>query len=72
VTLTGRPSALASALLKLEGRREWAPRADLRQVEAYAVLCIVGTDSSRLGRLFRTHPPVAARVKRLEAIEARL
>ena len=70
--LTGRPSALASALLKLDGQREWAPRSDLRQVEAYAVLCIVGTRRSRLGRLFSTHPPTAIRVKRLEAIEGRL
>ena len=47
-TLTGRPSALASALKKLERQRDWTPRADLRQVEAYAVLCIVGIDRSRL------------------------
>jgi heat shock protein HtpX len=71
-TLTGRPSALASALLKLDRQREWTPRSDLRQVEAYAVLCIVGARSSRLGRLFSTHPPTATRVKRLGAIETRL
>jgi heat shock protein HtpX len=72
VTLTGRPSALASALMKLEGKRDWAPRADLRQVEAYAVLCIVAATGSRLGRLLSTHPPTAARVKRLEGIEIRM
>ena len=72
VTLTGRPSALASALLKLDGRHEWVPRSDLREVEASAVLCIVGAGGSRLGRLFSTHPPTATRVKRLEAIEKRL
>jgi heat shock protein HtpX len=71
-TLTGRPSALASALLKLERQREWAPRSDLRQVEAYAVLCVVGTPRSGLARLFATHPPAAARVRRLEEIESRL
>jgi heat shock protein HtpX len=70
--LTGRPSALASALIKLDAERNWLPDADLRQAEARAVLCIVGVDGSRLGRLFRTHPPVAARVKRLEAIEQRV
>jgi heat shock protein HtpX len=72
VTLTGRPSALASALLKLDDQSDWAPRSDLRQVEAYAVLCIVGVRGSRLGRLFSTHPSTATRVKRLQAIEARL
>jgi heat shock protein HtpX len=70
--LSGRPSALASALVKLERGRDWAPRADLRQVEAYAVLCIVGNNRSRLGRFFSTHPPTAARVKRLEETEIRL
>ena len=70
--LTGRPSALASALMKLDGERDWLPSADLRQAQARAVLCIVGADSSRLGPLFRTHPSIAARVKRLQAIEQRV
>ena len=67
-TLTDRPSALASALLKLDGSGV-TPRADLRRVEPYAVLCIVGTDRSRL---LSTRPPVAARVQRLEALERRI
>jgi heat shock protein HtpX len=70
--LTGKPSALASALMKLDGERDWLPTADLRKAEARAVLCIVGADSSRLGPLFRTHPSIAARVKRLQAIEQRV
>jgi heat shock protein HtpX len=72
VTLTGRPSALASALLKLERQREWTSRSDLRQVEPYAVLCIVGTAGSGLGRLLSTHPATAARVRRLEETETRI
>jgi heat shock protein HtpX len=70
--LTGKPSALASALMKLDGERDWLPAADLRQAQARAVLCIVGADSSRLGPLFRTHPSIAGRVKRLQAIEQRV
>jgi heat shock protein HtpX len=70
--LTGRPSALASALMKLDAERDWLPAADLRDAQARAVLCIVGADRSRLGPLFRTHPSVAARVKRLQAIEQRI
>jgi heat shock protein HtpX len=71
-TLTGRPSALASALLKLEHQRDWTPRSDLRQFDADAVLCIVGIARPRLGRLLSTHPPTAARVKRLEETEIRI
>jgi heat shock protein HtpX len=70
--LTGRPSALASALVKLDRDAEMMPRADLREVEARAMLCILGTDSSRLGPLFCTHPPTATRVKRLQALEQRI
>jgi heat shock protein HtpX len=70
--LTGRPSALASALLKLDRQREWAPRADLRQAYPNAVLCVVGTQGRWLGRLFATHPPTALRVRRLEELEGRL
>lgn len=71
-TLTGRPSALASALLKLENQRDRVPRTDLRQVEAYAMLCIVGTARGGLRRLLSTHPSTAARVKRLAEIEGRM
>lgn len=71
-TLTGRPSALASALLKLDRESDLLPRADLRQIEARAVQRILGTGTSRLGPLFSTHPPTATRVKRLQAIERRL
>jgi heat shock protein HtpX len=56
--LTGRPSALASALLKLDRESDRMPRADLRQVKGRAVLCILGTETSRLGPLFSTHPPL--------------
>ncbi|HMJ96943.1 MAG TPA: M48 family metalloprotease [Thermoleophilaceae bacterium] len=70
--LTGRPSALASALVKLDRDNDMMPRADLREVDARAILCILGTAKSRLGPLFCTHPPTAARVKRLQEIERRV
>jgi heat shock protein HtpX len=70
--LTGRPSALASALVKLDSDRELLPVADLRQAQGRAVLSILGSDSSRLGPLFCTHPRTAERVRRLEEIEQRV
>jgi heat shock protein HtpX len=71
-TLTGRPSALASALMKMDRDSALLPRADLREAHARAMLCILGTDRSMLGRLFCTHPPTATRIKRLEELEERL
>ena len=65
-TLTGSPSALVSALLKLDGQGGWTPRRDLRQAE---MLCIVPAVRTRLERMLSTHPSTAARVKRLEALE---
>ena len=70
--LTGRPSALASALMKLDRESGWIPDGDLRRARARAVLCILGTEHSRLGPWFSTHPPTATRVARLEAIEERV
>ena len=70
--LTGRPSALASALAKLDRESDLIARTDLRRVGARAVLCILGTGTSRLGPLFSTHPRTAARVKRLKELEERV
>ena len=70
--LTGRPSTLASALMKLDRESGWIPEGDLRRARARAVLCIFGTEHSRLGPWFSTHPPTADRVARLEAIEERV
>ncbi|MEJ7714271.1 MAG: M48 family metalloprotease [Thermoleophilaceae bacterium] len=68
-TLTGNPSALASALLKLDRPGSGPPRTDLRAVEA---LCIVEMAGRRRRRLLRTHPTTTDRVARLETMEARL
>jgi heat shock protein HtpX len=68
-TLTGRPSALASALVKLDAQGERSPFVDLRELEPDPVLCIVAPGRSRLRRLISTHPPTAARVRRLQQIE---
>lgn len=71
-TLTGLPSALASALLKLDRQRECAPRADLRQAYADAVLSIVGTHRPGLGRLLSSYPATEVRVRRLHEMEGRM
>ncbi len=70
-TLTGRPSALAAALMKLD-QPSRVPRADLRGVEAREALCIVEINASRFGRLLHTHPPIGERIDRLAGMEERL
>jgi len=72
VTLTGSPSALASALMKLDRERDWVPRADLRGTRPCAVLCVVGTGRRGLARWLSTHPSIERRVERLERIERRI
>ena len=71
-TLTGRPSALASALMKLDERRSHVPLRDLRLLAAREGLCVLEIDASRFGRLLHTHPPIEERIERLRAMEERL
>jgi heat shock protein HtpX len=63
-TLTGRPSDLAAALVKLSADNTRIPAADLRTIAPYnAVLCVEvpGVDGKRLS----AHPPLRRRLDRL-------
>jgi heat shock protein HtpX len=69
--LTGRPTALASALLKVSGALEKVPMDDLRDVAGFKALNLLPAgDEPR--RPWRTHPSVEERVARLERMERRL
>jgi heat shock protein HtpX len=71
--LTGRPSALASALLKLSGTMERIPSRDLRTVEGMSAFFIVPARAkSSLMNLFADHPPLEQRLAALERLEAQL
>lgn len=71
--ITGTPSRLASALLKISGRMQRIPDADLRQMEAGSALMFFPAISrGSLAELFSTHPSVEHRVARLQALEAQL
>jgi heat shock protein HtpX len=66
---TGRPSALASALRRLES----APQGDLREVASMQAFFIVpARTKSALSRLFATHPPTEERIARLARMESQL
>jgi len=73
--LTGRPSALASALTKISGDIARIPSRDLRQAEAFNAFFFAparGKGGLSLSSLFATHPPLELRLDRLGAIAREL
>jgi heat shock protein HtpX len=71
--ITGRPSALASALMKLSGAMQRVPDQDLRQASGMNAFFIVPTSVKNSAKtLFMTHPPMEARIARLQQYEAQL
>ncbi|MFB6163926.1 MAG: zinc metalloprotease HtpX [Haloarculaceae archaeon] len=70
--ITGRPSALASALLKIDGRMDKVPKEDLRDQAEMNAFFIIPVKSGFVGNLFRTHPTTERRVERLRDLEREL
>jgi heat shock protein HtpX len=73
--LTGRPSALASALTKISGDIARIPSRDLRQAEAFNAFFFAPAISGKgasLSSLFSTHPPLEKRLDRLGVLSREL
>jgi heat shock protein HtpX len=72
--LTGRPSALIMALRKIEGGMDRIPTRDLRAApsELAAFYIFPPKAKKAVATLFSTHPPLDARIARLERLEAQL
>jgi heat shock protein HtpX len=72
--ITGRPSALSSALLKISGQMEQIPQRDLRAASGeLAAFYIIAPDiKASVASLFSTHPPLEARLEALSRLEAQL
>ncbi|MGA2452356.1 MAG: zinc metalloprotease HtpX [Solirubrobacteraceae bacterium] len=71
--LTGRPSALASALLKISGTMERVPSEDLRRAEGMSAFFIVPARTKKsLMNIFADHPPLEQRLAALERLESQL
>jgi heat shock protein HtpX len=72
--ITGRPSALSSALLKISGELNQIPQSDLRagSGELKAFFIIPPQIKQGVGSLFSTHPPLEARLKALARLESQL
>jgi len=71
--ITGQPSKLASALVKISGRMQRIPDADLRTVEAGNTLMIFPAVSrGSISEIFSTHPSLEHRLAKLQEMEANL
>ncbi|WP_435155683.1 zinc metalloprotease HtpX [Haladaptatus sp. DFWS20] len=68
-TITGKPSALASALLTIDGRMDRVPKEDLREEAEMNAFFIIPIKSGFIGKLFSTHPSTERRVERLREME---
>ena len=72
--ITRRPSALASALMKISGTMQRIPQQDLREASRaeLAAFYIARPSTGSLLNLFSTHPPMEKRIAQLERLEAQL
>jgi heat shock protein HtpX len=71
--ITGRPSALASALIKISGTMERIPQTDLRaHAEMNAFYIFPANAKNSLFNLFSTHPPMEKRIAALQRLEGQL
>ncbi|HOO55099.1 MAG TPA: zinc metalloprotease HtpX [Methanothrix sp.] len=68
--ITGQPSNLASALMKISGVMPRIPKEDLRKVEGMnAFFIIPAVSGSSIMKLLSTHPPTEKRIAALQKIE---
>ncbi|MGZ4345479.1 MAG: M48 family metalloprotease, partial [Solirubrobacteraceae bacterium] len=72
--ITGRPSALISALLKIEGGMNQIPQRDLRAAngELAAFYIFPPKAKQTVASLFSTHPPLEKRIAALQRLETQL
>jgi heat shock protein HtpX len=73
--LTGQPSALASALVKVTGDMARIPTKDLRQAEplnTFYFTPALRPGDNHLGAIFSTHPSLQRRLAELEKIQRQL
>jgi heat shock protein HtpX len=71
--ITGRPSALASALVKISSGMSRIPQRDLRAAsELNAFFIFPAGVGKGIGSLFATHPPMEKRIAALERLESQL
>jgi heat shock protein HtpX len=76
--LTGQPSALSSALVKVSGQMSRIPNEDLRKAAPMSAfyfapaMKLQGAGGDKLANLFSTHPSLEKRIEQLAKIQAQL
>ena len=72
--ITGRPSALISALMKISGTMQQIPQKDLRAASGQlaAFYIFPPKAKSAVANLFSTHPSLEARIEALQRFESQL
>jgi len=71
--ITGRPSALASALTRISSGMQRIPERDLRATQELAAFYFFPPGAGKkLGALFATHPPMEKRIEALGRLEMQL
>jgi heat shock protein HtpX len=71
--ITGRPSALSAALVRISDQMKQVPTQDLRQAENLNAFFIVPASvKGSVKALFATHPPLEKRIARLQKLESQL
>lgn len=71
-SITGNPTALASALRKIDSGLAETPDEDLREKAGMSALLFMDIDEGRLTKWFRTHPGIDERINRLRDLERQL
>jgi len=67
--ITGKPGALASALMTIDGRMDKVPKEDLREEAEMNAFFIIPIKSGIVGKLASTHPSTENRIERLRDLE---
>jgi heat shock protein HtpX len=68
-SITGNPSALASALMSISGRMDKVPQEDLRDQAEMNAFFIIPIRSGFIGKIASTHPPTEKRIEKLRELE---
>ena len=70
--ITGKPAALASALLTIDGSMDRVPSEDLRETSEMNAFFVIPIKAGFVGKVFSTHPSTENRVERLRDLERQM